>query len=585
MAINTHQTAFVSGELDPTMWGRESLTPYANGAEKIRNCYVRPQGSVPRREGLQFIDRVSQNARGRTISFEFNTVQVYLIVLTPGELKVYKNDTLVCTVNSTPISGLTANILETINWTQSADTLILFHPTIQPIKVTRTSDSNWTANKITFANVLTFDFGSGLEPMVSDARGWFRSAAFKYGRLWLGGLGSRPQTLIGSKVGDYFNLDSGTGLDDEAIYITLDDDRVNSIVNLFPGRALQIFTTGGEFAIQTTLDDPVTPGKIPNQLKKATLHGCNLARPVSVDGSTLFVEGSGAVVRQFVYNDVESSYNAPNISLLASHLVVKPERMARRQATPGLAADYVFMVNGDGTLAVLNVLRDESLLAWSLFDTQGYFEDVAVVGQEVYFLVLRQVAGNWVRFVEKFNAQLKTDAAVSVSSSVQVQGPPWVTLTSPQTAWSGFAHLNGMTVKVFGDDYLLNDTVVSNGTLTSSESVQALEVGLPFLAYVELLPAVIAIGLRTWAGEYKRLAWVNMRIINSRGVVVRQKNGKTYKSAWRQFGAAVLNVPVSLFTGWKKVFLGGSDRETTVVITQDDPLEFHLQAVVLGVGV
>lgn len=612
MPVNTHQTSFVAGELDPTMFGRDNLASYANAAAKIRNCYVRPQGSVPRREGMQYIDTVTNSDVSRSISFEFNTVQVYLIVLTPGEMKVYKNDVLVCTLATSPIDALTANMLVDINWVQSADTLILVHYDLQPIKITRTSDTAWTAVSISFTNVSTFDYGTGAEPMISAARGWARSVAFKYGRFWLGGLGSRPQTLIGSKTGDYFNLDAGTGQDNEAIYITLDDDRVNTIVNIFPGRALQIFTTGGEFAIdQGSLNNPVTPGNMPGQLKKATLHGCNAARPVSVDGSTLFVEANGSVVREFVYNDVESSYNAPNISLLASHLVVNPTRIALRQATRNLAADYVFMVNSDGTLAVLNVLRSESLLAWSLFTTDGFYEDLAVVGSSIYFIVRRVINGNNVRFIEKFNWDLKLDAAKVVEASVVVTGRTEydysegervqrlgsnyielaldavgvVETLSSETEWTGFDYLEGMVVKVFGDNYMLDNAVVNHGALVSSEVVQSVEVGLSFLAKVELLPVSISIAGRTWVGEYKRLAWVNIRLINSRGVVVEQVNGTVYKSAWRQFGASVLNTAVKLFSGWKKVYCSGYNRDTALTITQDDPLEFHLQSVVLGIGV
>lgn len=585
MKIVSVQNAFVSGELSPNMYGRTNLDSYAKAAAQLRNVYVATQGGAYRREGLQFIDKTTLSQKNRLISFEFNTEQVYLISFVPGEMKVYKNDSLVTTVTGGPLAYLTASIIDTMNYTQSADTLLLAHPDLQSIRVSRTSDTNWVVDYVPFTNIPTYNFGSGNEPVISNTRGWPRSLAFKFGRLWLGGLKSRPQTLIGSVVGDFYNLNVGTALDDQCINVTIDDDRVNAIVNLFPGRTLQIFTTGGEFAIQAALTDPVTPGKIAEQLKKATLHGCNTTRPVSVDGATIFVEKNGNIVRQFVYNDLEQSYNSPNISLLSTHLVRKPTRMDLRGATEKLPADYVFFVNQDGTMAVLNILRDEQLLGWSLFETEGLFEDVCVVGGQVYATVLRNIGGNEVRYIEKFNDAYMTDAAKKAVVPVYANGVIGQTISIPATQWEGFRHLEGASVKVLGDRYVLADTVVQDGQIEASESANTIEVGLNFKAKVQTLPVELMVNGQDKAGDWKRLVSVNMRLLESRGVLVQQNNGTTYRPPYRVFGDNVLNRPVELYTGWKQVALGGIDRDSQITITQDDPLEFNLLALSINLGV
>ena len=59
--------------------------------------------------------------------------------------------------------GLTGARLSTINWTQSADTLIVVHPDIQPISIVRgASNSSWTASTITFTNIPDYAFTSRL---------------------------------------------------------------------------------------------------------------------------------------------------------------------------------------------------------------------------------------------------------------------------------------------------------------------------------------------------------------------------------------------------------------------------------------
>lgn len=576
------KTSFVSGEVDPTVHGRVDNEIYTKGAKRLRNVYVRPTGGAFRREGLEYIDTTTSSAAGRLVPFEFNDTQTYMLVFTAGEFKVYRTDSnsVQATVSSAPISSLTADMIKEMNWTQSADKLFLVHKDIQPIEITRTGHTAWTAASVTFSNIPTHDYGSGAEAVISATRGWPRSVCFYKGRLVLGGLKSRPQTILMSKVGDYFDLDEGTGLDDEAINITIDDDRVNVIHAVFPGRGLQIFTTGGEFTIRSELNDPLTPGNVADQLFKETLHGSGnsnsatvkrIPRPTSVDGATVFVETGGQVVRQFVFNDVEQSFNANNISILSSHLIDDPVAMDIRRSDTAHPADFLYLVNSDGTCAVLNSLREQNLLAWTLFETDGDFEDVAVSGRKTYFIVNRTINGSTVRYIERLNAANTMDA-----SKVQT--------AASTTSWSNLSHLNGETVKVRGDDYILEDAAVSGGDLTSSESVEELEAGLDFAAIVTPLPLEVIVEGQNFLGEWKAPVFANILLYQSRDIVVNH-GSKRYVPAFREFGDSVLDEPVALYDGWKKVYLGGVKRDLEIEITQDEPLELNVLAVHFAVRV
>lgn len=660
--IKTIQASFVSGELTPEAYGRVDTDIYSKAGKKLRNCYVLPQGGAFRREGLSYVDNTTSDNEGRLVPFEFNDEQTYMLAFTAGQFKVYRTDSnsVQATVSSSPVDGLSASIIKEMNWTQSADTLILVHKDIQPIKITRSSHTSWTAESVSFSNIPAFAFGSlstsnpagsinpdvttgqvivtgtttsftslstgqylnlpkggrifitainsdteiegnitvelansdavsngdweyesGYEPVMSSSKGWTRSVAFYKGRLVLGGLGSRPQTLLMSKVGDFFNLDLGTGLDDEGIDITIDDDRVNIIHNVFPGRGLQIFTTGGEFTIRSELNDALTPVNAATQLFKETLHGSGnsdsstvkrIPKPTSVDGATVFVESGGTVVRQFLFNEVEQSFNASNISILSSHLINDPVSMDIRRANTSFSADFVYLVNSDGTCAVLNSLREQSLLAWSLFETDGEFEDVAVSGRETYFIIKRTIDSSTVRFIEKLDANNFTDASVRQTSG------------AAKTSWNGLDHLDGQTVKVRGDDYILDDAAVSSGSLTSSASVSALEAGLDFTYLAEPLAVELVIQGESFAGEYKNLAFVNILLHDSRNMLVNYA-GKTHKPPFRAFGDDVLDAPIQNFSGWKKVYVGGISRDNTPQITQEQPLELNVLAIQYGVRV
>jgi hypothetical protein len=662
--IRTAQTSYVNGALDEKLLGRIDNEVYTKGALELENVYVSPQGGIFRREGLEYIDTTTSSNPGRLVGFEFNVEQTYLLVFTAGQFKVYKTDdysTIQATVSTAPISSLTANIIAEMRWTQSADTLYIVHPDLQPIKITRTSDIAWTATSVAFENIPVFPYAgvtvttpagdvtpsattgnitltgtstnftaayegqyinmvgfgeifvktvnsttelegrvtvtlentdavvsgdweleSGYEPVMSATRGWPRSISFWRGRLWLGGLRSRPQTILGSKVGVFEDFDEGEGLDDESINITIDDDAVNAINDVFAGRGFQIFTSGGEFTLRSSLDSAVTPGNAFNLLQKETLHGSGAGvnavagtrwpRPLSVDGATIFVESAGGVARQFVFNDLEQSFNANNISILSQNIVLNPSAMAIRRATQEFPNDYVYMVNSDGTVAVLNSLREQSLLAWSKFTTDGEFEDVAVVGRKTFFIVKRTIDGNPVRYIEVLNSSNFTDSSVVTDNG------------SATTSWTGLDHLEAEEVRVRGDGYILNNATVSSGAITSSEEATILEAGLFFAAKVRHLPLEIVIQGQSFSGQWKSPVFANIRLYQSRNIVVLYE-GKRQVPTFRNFGDTVLDQPVSNFSGWKKVYLGGVRRDVEVTITQDDPLEFNILMVHFGVRV
>ena len=60
--------------------------------------------------------------------------------------------------NYLTVSSLTSDMVDDMCWTQSADTLIVVHPDLQPLRITRTSDSAWTAATITFDSIPKYAF-------------------------------------------------------------------------------------------------------------------------------------------------------------------------------------------------------------------------------------------------------------------------------------------------------------------------------------------------------------------------------------------------------------------------------------------
>lgn len=128
---------FTAGQVSANLFGRGDLRIFENGAKTLQNVIIHPTGGVSRRNGLRFIDELPSSAR--LIAFEFNTEQTYLLCLLNQTMTVYKNGEAIASLE-TP---WTLEQLKNINWTQSADTLLIVHPDVAPRQISRNANEEW----------------------------------------------------------------------------------------------------------------------------------------------------------------------------------------------------------------------------------------------------------------------------------------------------------------------------------------------------------------------------------------------------------------------------------------------------------
>jgi hypothetical protein len=166
------QTNFSTGELDPLLRARVDLEAYNNAVEEATNVVVQPQGGMRRRPGLKYLlslpNAGSESAANgvRLVPFEFSTSDSYMLCFTHNRMHVFRNGAQVLDINGgsldyldTSSVGLTGARLGIINWTQSADTLIVVHPDINPVKIVRgATNADWTASTITFDAIPKYAF-------------------------------------------------------------------------------------------------------------------------------------------------------------------------------------------------------------------------------------------------------------------------------------------------------------------------------------------------------------------------------------------------------------------------------------------
>jgi len=168
MRVIQMQNSFTSGELDPKLLARTDLAQYKSGLSRALNVSIQPQGGAKRRDGTKFIYELDAGAADavRMVPFEFSTADSYMLVFTPQKMYVFKNGALITNINGSgndylAVSALTAAILPEMNWTQSADTLIVVHEDLEPVSIVRgATDASWAASYIDFDFIpkYAFDF-------------------------------------------------------------------------------------------------------------------------------------------------------------------------------------------------------------------------------------------------------------------------------------------------------------------------------------------------------------------------------------------------------------------------------------------
>ena len=162
------QTNFSTGELDPLLRARVDLQQYANALAKATNVLIQPQGGLRRRPGTKHIlelPNTSTESAGngvRLVPFQFSVDDSYMLCFTHNRMYVIKNGTVQTNINGSGNNYLTttigSSIVDDMCWTQSADTLIVVHPDLQPVQIQRTSDTAWTATAITFDAIPKYAF-------------------------------------------------------------------------------------------------------------------------------------------------------------------------------------------------------------------------------------------------------------------------------------------------------------------------------------------------------------------------------------------------------------------------------------------
>lgn len=139
---------FNTGEVSPLFQNRSDIAKFNGACRKLENFIVLPQGPVRRRPGTYYVSSVKTSSKKvRLVSFEFSTVQAYIIEFGNLYCRFYKDSGQITTGGGSAYEITTPYLeadLYQLKMTQSADTLYIVHPDYPPKKLTRTGHTSWT---------------------------------------------------------------------------------------------------------------------------------------------------------------------------------------------------------------------------------------------------------------------------------------------------------------------------------------------------------------------------------------------------------------------------------------------------------
>ena len=342
------------------------------------------------------------------------------------------------------------------------------------------------------------------EPLMSNSRGWPRAASAISGRLVFVDFPQVPDLICLSSSRSI--EDFGTGAADDDAIVRQVGDNSPRWLHAINASDLLLFSDRGCYYVATRDGGIISPTNFnPVLFNKAS---ASPVRPVQVDDGVVFVEGSGeTVAAALLEGDYYRKWSVRTLTTLHNHLVRSPQKLCGPALSSPQPEKYVFVVNGDGTLAALS--WEDSLgsdgVGFAPWDTQGAFVSVSPVFGEYFAIVDRETDLGTLRFLERFSTDAVVDCAVeSTIASANVpltdnSGTPITDGTEPiYTAFPYMQHLAGASVMLATASWSMGPyPVLADGTVDGAPAINGeRQVGLPFICAMQPWPVEVIDSLR-----------------------------------------------------------------------------------------
>ncbi|MCP5374924.1 MAG: hypothetical protein H6743_02370 [Rickettsiaceae bacterium] len=437
--VYSAKNSFSSGELTPTMEGRNDLPIYQHGVKKLINFMILPSGGITRRYGTQYAHVFKEKipVSKRMINIMYLREYSFLVVFSDVDRKKIRIEVFI-NGEGDPVDLGTIDVVLDIDQfsytTYQGAAYISFginYPIwivrIDPGQIQQLYQQNNSGNegerkKLFYHDVFKvkgkrYDTDSSQQKMIGEmlfgnvdevnkklteaAKAEItmlrtNSLSIFEGRLWIFGTEKNIHEIWASSIGtmDEFNLAYNTLLEARnplsAFAATFVSSTFDNVVWSIPfAKELLLGTTDGIYVLKT--GDRIKDEFV-NIHKDIDISVANIA-PIICGKTIFFVEGDRKKIHSLYYSEEKGGYQISCITTYAEHLFTSGIKQIIAVNSP---FNMIFAVLNNGSFATFTYSQDLKIMGWSQHWLGGngkVIEALAMCSTDsdkVYFRVRRE---------------------------------------------------------------------------------------------------------------------------------------------------------------------------------------------------
>lgn len=424
---------------------------------------------------------------------------------------------------------------------------------------------------LTSAN--SYQASGNAEPLQASA--WEDGAypkhiTFYQDRLVFANSRNYPFTIWASETSNYYSFKIHSELvDSDSIQTNVVGDGLNEITALVSLMSLIAFTENGVF--RTGIDVWNATGDF--ALTRQSRGGSSSVRPITIDNSCIYVKPTKDSIKDFYYQYQIDAYAGDQLDILARDLF---ENKKIKQLAFQEQDKTIWVLFEDGSMAYCCYMKEQEVLGWNKFETEGKVVSIATIMSnfnDTLYLAVERTNGICIEKLDKRFSSKEVQDQIFLDSAIvfEDEGRYFNTIT-------GLNHLNGQSVNILADGFVIKNVVVTNGTITLNNYVTKAIVGLPYEARVETLDINYAGNGQATFGEKRRAVSAIVQFIDSCDCKMGTSNGPIDEVIFRT--DEPLGTPTPLKTEKKDINLTSHhNEEEHIVIVQDKPLPFTVSTI------
>ena len=388
----------------------------------------------------------------------------------------------------------------------------------------------------------------------SDVNGFPRAICFHEGRLLYASTYEQPNTIWASRTRRFNDFTTGAD-DDHAYSFTLSE--VNIIRWIQAARVLCMGALSGEITAES--NDILTPTN-PPLIKSQTTHGSAEVHPIRIGKAIIFLQKAQKKLREFVYDYGSDAYNAPDLTLLATHIMKNGILRMVYQQEP---IPIIWAINSDKDLIGCTYDRSINAIGWHKHPTDGTVEDITTIPyqnkDQVWAVIKRTINLEDRYYIEYLDDDICVDSGLTYSGL-------------PETDFNA-DHLIGKTIKIVGDGAVYHDqTVPPSGDFTIDPAASEVYAGLKYIPKIITNRPEVNIG-GTVQGLQQAWNRIIVRVLETSGLKV---NGQVIATRTTE---DLMDTAPEPYTGDFQVENLGWDDLGRIEIEQTLPLPCQILAI------